>query len=74
MNLDLWRPGAPAGDESRKLCGGEDMTPKDAAGVVRSFFSWLLSLLDDGGASGEEEKKEVVGASSRYVDVRNRVC
>lgn len=37
MNFDLRRPGAPAGEDSRKLCGGEDMALRDVGRLLRSF-------------------------------------
>lgn len=44
VKLDLFRPGAPAGDESRKLCGGEDMASKDAPGAEGAQVVLCMAL------------------------------
>lgn len=57
MKLDLCRPGAPAGDESRKLCGGEDMALKDALGVSGIQVVSFMTLKVDG-FDGERVREE----------------
>lgn len=62
MNLDRRRPGAPAGEDSRKLCGGDDMALRGVGRVAR----WCSKHVGLGSA----ETSEIRGASGEDKSAR----